>query len=782
MMAEWVLDGTRETPPGGFDNPAKPLGSLSVLLSELPAGAPSQFADGDVPRATFDNVEIAVRSWIKRAKSHPENFLFLFVSGHGESFGRRTAFLLEDYGTDDLNVTAGMSEVEQFVEALANVDVNQQLLIFDCCRTPTSLGLRFDQQFGKALINLPAATGSRRRRAHVLRSTGLGDEAYGNKNGGPTIFASVLLDALRGLAASASDSWTIDNFGLAATVARLLDLYVRDGETLQQPDAQLNAPFMISTVPERDVATVFVSLGPEHDFSKCRLQVDGTAVLKDLPGATGIASSFARLQLPNGLVRKIAALDADDVLIGETRIVPVAPVAFRRLPEQVKVSRSAAKGASIGSGKGRIDLSALIAAAPALSDARSFVAVIRPQGSKLAKPVTVTVQANSENVPIEVDPGWYDIRLGVSDGQILSSEVEVKAGSTATVTVQLSAPRPRALLPTAEASVPATNTVETDPESLEAGSREWLVHLGAPEAQIVGNRLPVADVFAAPIPLSFFQVLAKDTGATPLAHTGSPPLSLLFQLPNVVAVEDQLARRLPGRLRAPVTSKPDDQPVWAAAAGKGWREIAAIPSLGRQGQYLSYSAGEPDGWTPTLVVESNPRTSGSHLAVMVNTRRWAGLQAFLAKRDFELSGIVFEHLAANDGARNALMIKVENPFAAVAGALIAVATDRLGPRRIPVSWLRNLTNWFPQLPDGPVILARHLMSAGDLAARAEAKSHLLEAYRRGVPVFSLSVDWLAQGLADFADDPELAGPASTMWRIAQLSDPARAFTVLRVPV
>jgi len=75
MIAEWFLDG--ETKPGGFVNAARPLGSLSVLLSELPAGSRSQFADASIPRATFGNVKKAVGAWIKRASSHPDNFLFL---------------------------------------------------------------------------------------------------------------------------------------------------------------------------------------------------------------------------------------------------------------------------------------------------------------------------------------------------------------------------------------------------------------------------------------------------------------------------------------------------------------------------------------------------------------------------------------------------------------------------------------------------------------------------------------------------------------------------------
>ncbi|MBR1270536.1 caspase family protein [Bradyrhizobium sp. AUGA SZCCT0222] len=783
LVTEWFLDGTRAETPGGFDNPAKPLGSLSVLLSELPEGARSQVAGADVPRATFENVQKAVWDWIDRAGSNPDNFLFLFVSSHGESFGRRTAFLLEDYGTNKRNATAGMSEVEQFVEALANVDANEQLLIFDCCRTPTPLALGFDKEFGTKLIE-PVASGGRKR-AHVLRSTGLGGEAYGLKQG--TIFANVLLDALRGLAAASNENWIIDNYVLARTVARLLELHVRDGQPLQQPDMQLNAPFVVSAVPPTNVASVFVSLAPGHKFSTSRFQVmDGTTVLQEVAGTSGI-ESFVRLQLPQYQVRKIVAFDANDAIIGETRIEPVPPVAFRQLPEQVRVSRApVAKGIGKDSRKGKVVFS--IAAAAGTPVPKRLVAVIRPRGVQAAKPLMIAVPASPDEAAVEIEPGWYDISLGVSDSQTLSSEVQVKAGATATVMLQLPVPvpgtPPRMAPAMAKAAGPARRGAKAALEISEADLRARLTQLGASEKQIVGNGSPVADVFAAPIPLSFAQVLAADRGIAAGGATAPAPVQLKAETSNVFAIQDSVSRRLPDRDRAPAVPTPDDQPVWVAAIGRDWHEIAAIPSLGAQGKFQNDPAGKRDSWTPVLVVEPDPKASGSHLAVVVDTRQWAGLLAFLAQRDFELSAIALRDILANNSAKTALVLKVKNPLAATAGALVAVATNQLDQLKIPEAWLRNLANWFPQLPDGPVILARHLMSQGgkDVAKRAEAKALLLDAYRRGVPVFSLSIDWLAQGLADFAGDPDVATPAKTMWRFAQLCDPARAFTVLRIPV
>jgi hypothetical protein len=784
MVAEWFLDGMDETRPGGFVNAEKPLGSLSVLLSELPKQARSRFSDTDVPRATFDNVKRAVEAWIERASRHPDNFLFLFISSHGESFGRRTAFLLEDYGTKKTDVTAGMSEIEQFVEALANVDAKQQLLIFDCCRSPTFLGLRFDQEFGTRLVNLPAATDGRIRRAHVLRSTGLGFEAWGRKDG-PTVFAQVLLDALRGLAASSSDNWTVDNFGLARTVARLLDLHERNGEPLQMPDSQLNAPFVVSAVPETDTATVFVSLGPQHDFSTCSIRVDDQVIERANPDPGWIAP-FARLVLPKYQARKIAALDAAGQLIGEARIEPVPPVTFKEFPELFKARRvPVKKGFVSGAARGQICLSLDAAAA---SPSSGFIAVIRPSGMQIATPVTVALSADGKSEVVSVEPGRYDISVDLSDGRTLFSSVSVNADVTAEVKLQLPRQEARPNISAGNAELLAIDSARpTRRLTRRADPANWLRRLGVSEPRIVAGGSPGAKIFAAPVSPAFSRLLARSDGKSRSDAGSIDPVlvTLVVKSQGAFVVEDKIERRFPHHFQpGPAQRQQADQPVWAAAVGEGWREIAAIPSLGVQGRFQNDAGGKRDGWMPVLEADPTPRAMASHVGAVVDTRQWGGLLAFLARRDFELSGIVLDDLLdRNRDIRYALLQKVENPMAAVAGALVAVATRRLDQLKIPEQWLRNLTNWFPQLPDGPVILARHLMSLGRAGPKgAEIKAQLLEAYRRGVPLFSLSVDWLAQGLADFAGDPEVAVPAKTMRRFAQLSDPTRAFTVLRIPI
>lgn len=797
MIADWFLDGMDEAKPDGFNNPDKPLGSLSVLLSEEPRPTLSRFASSDVPRATFDNVKKSVEAWIERASSHRDNFLFLFISGHGESFGRRTAFLLEDYGTKKTDITAGMSEIEQFVEALANVDAEQQLLIFDCCRTKTPLNLRFEQEFGSRLINLPAATDGRMRRAHVLRSTGLGFEAWGRKEG-PTIFAQVLLDALRGLAASSNGDWTLDNFELAHTIGRILNLHTRGGTPIQMSDNQLNALFMISTVLPIETTTVFVSLAPPHDFSTCKISVDGQPIETSTTGASQI-TPFARLVLPKGQAGKIAAYDAAGVLIGETHIKPVPPVQYRVLPERIQVRSAASKGMELrGPANRRFATSAVDGEITVSVDATAavppngLIVIMRPRDKRTTAPIIASLPNLGTKKIVGIKPGLYDVSIDIFDGYPLFSTVEIRGGVTTEVTLQLPTAElqpglqtPSAELPAGDPAVPVHDVASQDAAS-KADAKNWLRRLGIDEQHIRSGEWAGRDIYAATISPARFRDLV---GLEFLPAQQALDVKLVivrFEKPPILAIKDRIAYRLPQRLQPP-SGQPEqaDLPVWVATAGRDWREIAVIPSIGVRGEYQKDASGQRDIWAPSLRVTPDPHESISHTCAMVNTHQWGGLLALLGQRDFELAGIVLDDLLGWDkgnwSGRNAQLQKIENPITAIATALIAVASRRLGQLKIPDGWLRDLTKWFPQLPDAPIILARHLISQKG-AETVEVKALLIEACHRGVPVFSLSVDWLAEGLAPFADDPRYAVAARTTRRIAQLCDPTRVFTVLRIPV
>jgi hypothetical protein len=773
-ITTWLLDGALSRENTGFNNPACPLGSVAALLSEHPNGAPSEIEGTIVPRANFQNAKAAIRAWVARGRAHTDNFLFLFVSSHGESFGRRTAFLLEDYGSDEDDITAGMSEIEQFVEALSNVVPKNQLLIFDCCRMPAEIGLPFDQEFGSRLLNPSLPRGSIGHRPHILRSTGLGVEAFGEKNA-PTLFTQALLEALRGLAASPNDRWTIDTYGLGQTTARLLELHVRDGEPLQVPESRLNRPFKVSISRPVDTATMFVSLVDEHEFPTSRIRVlDGTTLIEERSGHNE-GNRYIRIILPKYQTRTIVAIDDEGKVIGETTIEPLPPVIFTKLPVELSLSQLISEPSATPA-RGRINLSV---AWTSISTSVNVVATIRSNDADGAFNESFALTSETASASAEVTPGRYAINIRASTGQVRQIEANVHAGASVDVQLDLSS----VMSEPAFAAKPVERNVSgrVDEAAINedgiwrSNAWTWLTRIGADEAN--ATTIDFIQGLATPI--------CKPHLAGPgLAEFGSydGPDSPLFALNKLAAnesvlnVDDLLDRRFrPHFPPSEVRLQHGDRPIWAAFVAPTWREITNVPSLGTS---LS------DEWNVRLSVTRDSSRAASNMFATVQSRQWEGLLAFLALRDFERSAIILDTVLSEARTRMAVLAKVENPLAALAGALVATACGRLDQIGVPQQWLENLATWFPGLPDAPIVLSRFLLqqSGNSLESRLRAKSLLLLALGRGIPLYSLAIDWLAEDLAAFDGDPDVAVAARAARQLRRLSDPTRVFTTLRIPV
>ena len=108
-------------------------------------------------------------------------------------------------------------------------------------------------------------------------------------------------------------------------------------------------------------------------------------------------------------------------------------------------------------------------------------------------------------------------------------------------------------------------------------------------------------------------------------------------------------------------------------------------------------------------------------------------------------------------AREMLFHKYDNPLAAAAGAYVLLATEKSDNPDYWHGWIRNLMNSFRWLPDGAIQHAwdklSHQMNEDD---RLEARTCLLEGYRRGLPFYSRGVKLLLDGLTLFANDAQAA--------------------------
>jgi hypothetical protein len=98
-----------------------------------------------------------------------------------------------------------------------------------------------------------------------------------------------------------------------------------------------------------------------------------------------------------------------------------------------------------------------------------------------------------------------------------------------------------------------------------------------------------------------------------------------------------------------------------------------------------------------------------------------------------------------DLAEDLLQSKIENPWAAAIGGYYLLKVKDL--ERLH-NWANNLANWFQGLPDGPIIHAWQMIGQGVKSPIAQKKirSRLLEAQRRGIPLFTEGLRLLIDGL------------------------------------
>lgn len=234
-MADWFL--------GSFENPDRPLASLSLLLSEKNS---SQYAHAralpgasPVPRGTIKDVQAAVTAWILRASGRRDNALVFGFCGHGLQSGN-PVLLCRDYGKNPESRFEGAIDFDQFRIALSTRQPDTQLLFVDACRTPDSGDSQLGQATpGNALLDIQSL--GKRDNAPALQSvhfaTSLYTEAWG-RNDGPSLFTEVLLKALNGGAAEQTADWWVTTSRLHTVLSTYLQRASAVEGVIQRPAAQ----------------------------------------------------------------------------------------------------------------------------------------------------------------------------------------------------------------------------------------------------------------------------------------------------------------------------------------------------------------------------------------------------------------------------------------------------------------------------------------------------------------------------------------------------------------
>ena len=218
-MADWFI---RE-----FQNPQRPLVTVSLLISEEPAQAyrppVSGGQDVNLVAADLENVKKAARHWADRLKSHRDNMAVFYFCGHGASLGQQAALLLEDFGEPGAEFE-GAIDCDILRGTMKNSPAIQQVYLLDCCRTEADDLYRNEPSIGSRIVSIPSFERghSTPSQQFVLFPTIDGEQAFGIQNQ-VSVFSGSLIDALSFAAADISTGvWRTTTANLLSAVDQLV--------------------------------------------------------------------------------------------------------------------------------------------------------------------------------------------------------------------------------------------------------------------------------------------------------------------------------------------------------------------------------------------------------------------------------------------------------------------------------------------------------------------------------------------------------------------------------
>lgn len=140
-------------------------------------------------------------------------------------------------------------------------------------------------------------------------------------------------------------------------------------------------------------------------------------------------------------------------------------------------------------------------------------------------------------------------------------------------------------------------------------------------------------------------------------------------------------------------------------------------------------------------------------------------------------------VGSRDSALQMLFGKYENPLGAAAGGYVLIGNMNEDPEEVYWHpWIENLRRDFEWLPDGAIQSAWLRLKQGSLEAnRGQVKKDLFQAFDRGIPYYSLGLQWLADGLTLLAvDDEEAANRLKMVQRVSFSADVSSLFTALNL--
>jgi len=260
-IASWFIEK--------FDCTDRPLASVSLVLSEKQPAPFTNVKTGtaynSLPSGKMLEVREALRAWMRRAETDPDNAAVLYFCGHGLSAGVQNYYLLRDYGKDDEEPLLGAINFRNFLSGLSTKTPTFQFLLFDACRSENPV-IDLNRDSGQSIFMADPAgrmgLPPHLRKVQQCPIFSTEDVALGRPNE-PSLCAQAFIRVMNGAAARKDDpnanEWFVTTHGIDMHLSDFQNREASRGGRSQSADANSYAKFRLRRIgPRRPPVPVFV--------------------------------------------------------------------------------------------------------------------------------------------------------------------------------------------------------------------------------------------------------------------------------------------------------------------------------------------------------------------------------------------------------------------------------------------------------------------------------------------------------------------------------------------
>lgn len=261
-FTKWLLEE--------FNNPEKPLATVSLLISEK--NGPSTFEHPKLPNpvtpeeATIENVEEAVQEWINFGNLNEDNIVLFFFCGHGVARGLEgLTLLLADYGKKDIRPMKGAIDFAALHRGMAQCKASEQCYFIDACRKVSDIATGTTNTGNPIIQDNQNRPYSSDWNNAVFYSTLGGEAAYGRINK-PSFYTEELIKGLNGTGSNnrnADGKWRVSTGNLNIAIHHGLSLR---GKKIKKPMTR-QVYFEFHELKQDPIALAIVYCDPRSDNS-----------------------------------------------------------------------------------------------------------------------------------------------------------------------------------------------------------------------------------------------------------------------------------------------------------------------------------------------------------------------------------------------------------------------------------------------------------------------------------------------------------------------------------